>query len=81
MKKFYFVGVIPNDINNNDLKFVDSVDYATKTATWGTIKELRDKGKKPKKFMTKTSANDLAFGLCMNFNVAFVIDSLIDFSE
>lgn len=81
MKKFYFVGVIANEIDDNTLKFVDSVDYETKTATWGSIKALRDKGKKPKKFTTKTSATNLARGLCMNFNLAFVIESSIDFSE
>lgn len=81
MKKYYYVGVMANDINNNELKFVYELDRQNKIAKWGTFKELREQNKKPLKFSTKRSAEDLTLGLCMNFNLAFIIESLIDFNE
>lgn len=60
----YYVGVLTH---KNELRFVDSVSYADKTATWNA-------GAKPKVF-TKQMAIDLQMGLMCNGTVALVIEA------
>lgn len=60
----YYVGVLVGD---NELRFVDSVDYSDRTATWNA-------GAEPKVF-SKSSAIDLQLGLCCNGYKALVIEA------
>lgn len=68
MKKYYYV-VVHTD---NQLKFVTDIDYETKTCRWS-------KDGVPLK-LTKTRAEDIAFGLFVNFFAAFIIESFSDIS-
>lgn len=60
----YYVGILCSD---NELRFVDTVDYATKTATWNA-------DAKPKVF-SKQMAIDLQLGLVVNSYKALVIEA------
>lgn len=60
----YYVGVL---VHNNELRFVDSVNYHDKSATWSA-------GAKPKIF-NKSTAIDLQMGLCCNGYKALVIEA------
>lgn len=60
----YYVGVLVAD---NELRFVDTVDYGDKSATWRA-------NCKPMVF-DKRSAIDLQVGLCCNGHVALVIEA------
>lgn len=78
MKKYYYVGVMVNDIKNNDLKFVYKIDNTNKIAYWKTYKEMREDNEKPLLFKTKSLAEQITQALCMNFNLAIVITSYIE---
>ena len=60
----YYVGVLCHD---NEIRFVDTVDYCTKSATWNA-------GATPKVF-SKSNAIDLQLGLCCNGFKALVIEA------
>lgn len=60
----YYVGVL---YGNNELRFVDTVDYHDNSATWNA-------GATPKVF-SKSSAIDLQMGLCCNGYKALVIEA------
>ena len=60
----YYVGVL---VHNNELRFVDTVDYHDKSATWTA-------GAKPKIF-NKQMAIDLQMGLMCNGCKALVIEA------
>lgn len=60
----YYVGVLTH---KNELRFVDTVNYHDKSATWTA-------GAKPKVF-TKQMAIDLQMGLMCNGTVALVIEA------
>lgn len=60
----YYVGVL---VHNNELRFVDTVDYHDKSATWSA-------GAKPKIF-NKQMAIDLQLGLVCNGYKALVIEA------
>lgn len=60
----YYVGVL---VKNNELRFVDSVNYHDKSATWNA-------GAKPKIFK-KSMAIDLQMGLMCNGYKALVIEA------
>lgn len=60
----YYVGILTP---KNELRFVDSVDYSDKSATWNA-------GAKPKIF-NKSMAIDLQMGLMCNGYVALVIEA------
>lgn len=60
----YYVGVL---VSNNELRFVDTVDYSDQTATWNA-------GATPKVF-SKQMAIDLQMGLCCNGYQALVIEA------
>lgn len=77
MKKYYYVGVIANEVSNNDLKIVYDVDIVKNVAEWGTYEEIRAKKKQPKQF-TKSTAEEIAKGLCAHMFLAFVIESFIE---
>ena len=78
MKKYYYIGVMANDITNSDLKLVYKIDNESKIAYWGTYEEIREKGEKPLLFKTKTQAENITKCLCMNFNLAVMITSYIE---
>lgn len=60
----YYVGVL---VQNNELRFVDTVDYNNKSATWTA-------GAKPEIF-DKSTAIDLQVGLMCNGHNALVIEA------
>ena len=60
----YYVGVLCKD---NEIRFVDTVDYSDKSATWNA-------GATPKVF-GKHVAIDLQMGLCCNGYKALVIEA------
>ena len=60
----YYVGVL---VHNNELRFVDSVDYHDKSATWSA-------GATPRIF-NKQMAIDLQMGLMCNGYKALVIEA------
>lgn len=60
----FYVGVLCRD---NEIRFVDTVDYGDKTATWRA-------GCKPMVF-DKRSAIDLQVGLCCNGHAALVVEA------
>ena len=60
----YYVGVM---CNNNEIRFVDSVDYSDKSATWKAGAEAL--------VMDKHSAIQLQMGLMCNGSVALVIEA------
>lgn len=60
----YYVGVL---VHNNELRFVDNVDYYDRSATWTA-------GAKPKIF-NKSMAIDLQMGLMCNGYKALVIEA------
>lgn len=60
----YYVGVL---YKNNEIRFVDTVDYSDRSATWTA-------GTKPKVF-NKSMAIDLQMGLCCNGFKALVIEA------
>ena len=60
----YYVGVLCRD---NELRFVDTVDYSDHTATWNA-------DAKPKVFSKQTAIN-LQMGLCCNGYKALVIEA------
>ena len=68
-KHFYYVGVD----TPTGTRLVTKLNYSTKYAKW-------EKGKKPLA-MTKTVAEDIVFGLCMNFTLAFVVMTLFELSD
>lgn len=59
----YFIGLL---YDNNEVRFVTDVNYLNKSARW-------EKGKEPKSFC-KVDADDIVFGLLMNFYPAFVVE-------
>ena len=65
-KNHYYVLVF----TNGGPVYVTDVDYSTKTAHW-------DKLEKPLE-MTKSSAEDLCFGLCCNFYNAVVVQHKVE---
>ena len=78
MKKYYYIGVMVNDIKSNELKIVYKIDAVNKVACWGTYEEIREKGEKPLLFKTKTRAEEITKCLCMNFNLAIMITSFVE---
>lgn len=60
----YYVGVLTH---TNELRFVDTVSYANKTATWSAGAEALA--------MDKRSAIQLQMGLMCNGSVALVIEA------
>ena len=60
----FYVGILTR---KNELRLVDSVDYADKSTTWSA-------GATPKMF-TKQMAIDLQMGLCCNGYKALVIEA------
>ena len=60
----YYVGVL---CHGNEIRFVDTVDYCDKSATWNA-------GAAPKVF-SKQMAIDLQMGLCCNGYQALVIEA------
>lgn len=60
----YYVGVLAH---KNELRFVDTVDYHDKSATWSA-------GAKPMVF-SKQMAIDLQMGLMCNGTIALVIEA------
>lgn len=60
----YYVGILTR---KNELRFVDTVNYGDKTATWSA-------GAKPVVF-TKQTAIELQIGLMCNSHVALVIEA------
>lgn len=60
----FYVGILTH---TNELRFVDTVDYHDKTATWNA-------GAKPKVF-SKQMAIDLQMGLMCNGYVALAIEA------
>ena len=60
----YYVGVL---VQNNELRFVDTVDYHDKSATWNA-------GARPEIF-NKSMAIDLQMGLMCNGYKALVIEA------
>lgn len=65
-KNHYYVLVF----TNGGPVYVTDVDYSNKTARW-------DKLEKPLEF-TKSSAEDLCFGLCCNFTYAVVVQHRVE---
>ena len=65
-KYYYYVGVA----NNGGLSFVTSYDRSTHTAVWDT-------NKKPLA-LSKTVANDIAEGLCMNLICSVVVQAFFE---
>ena len=78
MKKYYYVGVMSNNVKNNEMKFVYKLDNTNKIAYWKTYKEMREDNERPLLFKTKTRAEEIAYYLCMNFNLAMVITSYVE---
>lgn len=78
MKKNYYIGVLDIFAKNDEIKFVYEVDYQTQTARWGTYTEIRKQGKTPYKFKTKKDAENIQFGLCLNFNWAVLVTTNVD---
>ena len=64
-KKYHYIGVQ----TDNGMRFVTKIDYSTKSANW-------NKNEKPLCFSSKSTAEDIVWGLCMNFSVAVVVTSL-----
>ena len=60
----YYVGILTN---RNEIRFVDTVEYGDKTATWSA-------GAKPEMF-TKQTAIALQMGLLCNGYAALVIEA------
>lgn len=60
---YYCVGVL---CENNEVRFVDSVDYSAKSATWAAGARALD--------MDKQSAIQLQIGLMCNGSMALVIE-------
>ena len=60
---YYCVGVL---CENNEVRFVDSVDYCNKSATWSVGAKALE--------MDKQSAIQLQMGLMCNNRVALVIE-------
>lgn len=65
-KHFYYVGVD----TPKGTRLVTSLDYSTKCARW-------EKDGKPLS-MSKSAAEDIVFGLCMNLTLAFVVMTLFE---
>ena len=63
-RSLYYVLVLTK---NGQGKFVTSLDYSTKSAHWSL-------DEKPLA-MSKTVAEDISFGLCLNFYPAVVVKS------
>lgn len=78
MKKYYYVGVISNNVEDNEMKFVYKLDKTNKIAYWKTYKEIREDNEKPLLFKTKKHAEQITQGLCMNFNLAMIITSYVE---
>lgn len=78
MKKNYYVGILGNTIKDDTIKFVYEVDYQTQIAKWGTYEEIRKQGKAPLKFKTRKDAENIQFGLCLNFTWAVIITTNVD---
>ena len=66
------------DAKDDEIRYVYSLDWDTKTATWAAFSWLRENGKKPILWTNKKSAEDMARALCFNFNLAVVITSYIE---
>lgn len=78
MKKNYYIGILDASIKDDTIKFVYELDHANKVAKWATFDEIRKQGKKPLKFKTKAQAENLQFGLCMNFYFAVLVTTCVD---
>jgi len=68
MKRYYYIAVY----TDNELKLVTDIDYETKTCRWS-------KDGVPLK-LTKARAEEIAFGLFVNFFAVFVVESFSDIS-
>lgn len=64
-KKYYYIQVI----DKNKIKFITEIDNENKMSYWENDKEF-------KIFETKSYADDIAMGLCLNGFYAFVVESL-----
>lgn len=77
MKKYYYIGVIQNNSENDTLSYVYKIEDG-ECAYWKPYSELHKEGLKPKTF-TKTAAENIVHGLVCNYTIAFVITSYIEF--
>lgn len=67
-KNFYYVMVF----TNSGPVFVTAIHYSNKTAEWNKLDKPLE--------MSKSEAEDLTFGLMVNFNTAFTIVSPIKYN-
>ena len=77
-KRYFYVGVISNNIDDNELKFVYKIDIKNHVAYYETQKNIRELEEKPIKF-SRIIAHLIADELCKNRHYAFVIDTTINF--
>lgn len=66
MKKYYYIGIMSIDKNDDTIQFVYKLDYDTKTAHWKKYSNFAD-NEKPLLFKSKKDAEEIAFmlfGVC-----------------
>ena len=62
MKKYYYVGIMSVDKNDDTMQFVYKLDFDTKTAYWKKYSNFKN-GEKPLLFHSKRDAENVAFWL------------------
>lgn len=78
MKKYIYIGIMSNDVDNNDIKFVHKIQADGNIAYWKSWTELRDEKLEALKFKHISSAESIVEGLTLNGYVAFLIKSPIE---
>lgn len=76
MKKYYYIGIMDNNKQNDEVKYVYNMDTTNKIVEWKKYSEMKD-NERPLLF-TKTSAENIVHGLNCNFILAFVITTYIE---
>lgn len=62
MKKYYYIGILSANKNDDTIQFVYKLDYDTKTAFWKKYSNFVN-GEKPLLFTSKKDAEKIAFWL------------------
>lgn len=78
MKKNYYIGILDPFAKSDEIKFVYEIDKQTQVAKWGSYTEIRKQGKRPLKFKTKTDAENIQYGLCLNLTWAVLVTTNVD---
>lgn len=77
-RKFYYVGVMNNKVDDNTISFVYKIDRENRVAYWKTWDKIRQEKLKAYKFTSMIDAEQVAQALCLHGLIAMAIRPIIE---